>query len=260
MNKLVSSLFFLSASFGLHAMQQQAKQLYIENQTPDKLIVHFQHSGELNPRAITLVPRQNYNLGNPDTLQLLDVTTYGRYKQWLTLHKLSFGYWPLTNLVDFVRKEIPGLGAAQNVTLLVQRRPYVGLVTPYKYGLMVGKLINPISILWDVFPQVKSISDENLDLPEDRKKRILARYFLNAGEDATPAQITQNYTDLVAAWTPKLTSTDPAIRDEARDVLRFLHAAYQSIINGGNYERDFNRIVAAEDETPTIYLVGEYTL
>ncbi len=88
------------ASQNVHMPQQQSRTIYIENLTPHKIKVIFQHIGKTVQKRL-LVNDQKRDLGNLDTLVQLYVKPHGKYKELFSADKLTLGYWQAANLTRY---------------------------------------------------------------------------------------------------------------------------------------------------------------
>ncbi len=232
-------------SFSLNGMEMPVQpKVIVQNKTADKIVVSFQHQGQEKPVAVTLAPDQSFNIGNPETLQLLNIDIYGRGKGWLSAYALTFGLWALENLAPKVHEKGKELGTSQLGVRVEYGAPgYSGWVKPYKFT--VEKPAKPEATqycyLWQNFPQVQAASEA--------RKKIEARYFLNLPEKkVTEPEIEEAYRLARNRWLPELKNPNKEKVALAADALKFIDAAYWSLIKGGESAKAFDNMVNQEEE------------
>lgn len=238
-------IFGMHAAYAMEAAPLRPK-AYIENKTNDKIVVQYQVNQE-RPVSVTISPEDSYNLGDRDVLQLLNVSIYGAYKQWLSAHKLTGGMWGLKNLNPLIREQDP----TKNVMLSVESWPSVaGKVLPYTYIVKPIENIKEFekvrTVIWDVFTQAKAAKEAG--------SKIEPRYILNLPANASRDEIIAQYSKLRNEWTAKQRAARPG-NTLPKDALQFIEAAYKALIA----QADFDDLVAGEVDAPTLYL-GEYKM
>ena len=256
MKKLItlSTFLLIGTSSWLRSMERDNQPmpiLYLKNATQDKIDVVRQHLNQEPLLQTYDKDSKTVELGNPATLKLLTIDRYGRYKSRASLHGLAGTYWPLENTVTKVHEALRKYGA---VPLLAKvgygyfgaTLGYVVTVEPYRPENREDRQKPKLHCVWDNFEQVKNASNQG--------KKIEARYFLNLNENATADEIERAYVFLRSKWLPDLKNQNHEISDRAAYCLRFLDAAYWSLIKGGETTKDFEDMIKAEEDTANLFL------
>ena len=227
---------------------QRVEKVFVLNQTTDKIAVHYKLRNANRSYTRILTPDQSLKLDNPDNLEILNITTYGKFKKWFSLHTLSYGYWGLRNLADDIQERIKKGPHKRFAILRVQGWSYVGPFLPYSFDIELSdKEPVHMSILeiWDAFPRAKEAKESN--------RKIEPRYILGLPE-ASRENITHAYERLKAEWQPKVQSKSE-FREAffAQDALNLIEAAYKSLMGGRVEKAQFDLEIAQELDAQTMY-------
>ncbi len=206
--------------------------------------------------------------GESRTLRKIYIKPYGKYKGWFSAYTLTCGYWQLKNLLELIREHTQTSGLGIGITLNINSGPF-GFFSPYAFEVKQGRSTSELNTLWDVFPQANKIHEQNLtEFGEDyaehyltdlRIPRIEARYFLGIEENAD-TDIRRSTNTLLTHWKNKLGSKRLGEQALAKDAIKYILAAFNSLSNGGNDVTAFNRIVAQLADAPDIYDLNKYEL
>ncbi len=242
-----------------------AREISVQNLTSHAITILFQRRNEDKMKRRTLVPKQRYDVeGDLDNIIALYVIPHGKIKGNFYAEKLTLGYWPLQNLVEFVHAGLHVFGTGRLFTLTVNNG-FLGFFSPYVFKVIEGKPAVDVNTLWDVFPRANKIRDEISDefhqfskddyLNNPRIKRINARYFLNLELDATYAEVNEAHRELRSLWEQRLNNTQNLGEQAvALEALKFINLAHLSITEGGPYAIEFEQMVATLGETPIAYV------
>ncbi len=234
------SLFHLVDSYEERVYPQRTEEeelppmLRILNKTPNKIVIRLQFEQE-KPGALTLISEQAITVPYDKPLLLFKVLSYGKYRQWLNAHKLTFGWYEEPNKAAEVRKEFNGTRRLQ-VTIGfggtffgegILRR-IVGEFVPYQYGYkgfntLIEHDVKKQECIVDIFPQVK-FAREN-DLP------ILPRYVLCVPEEATEDECA--FAHRVATWYWTDGEVDESLHGHVSSrFIPLIEKAYQALKSG----------------------------
>lgn len=248
------TLFFLTLfttfPIAINSMQPQQPihEVVIRNETCDKIAVQYKlrNVNWLYTRILT--PGATLRLDNFENLATLNITSYGKFKEWFSLNKLSFGYWGLRNLVEDIKEKIKEKPEKRYAILAVQGWRYFCSLMPYSFPVKLSTeapVTRPILKLWDVFPRAKEA--------KKAKRKIEARYILGVPEGASREAITNAYGRLKAEWQPKIHSNRVGEAFFAHDVLNLIEAAYRSLMGGRVEQAEFDLEIAKELEARTMH-------
>lgn len=232
-------------------MEVETPKLFVLNNTGDKIVVRYQFEN-LEPEAPVVLTSekeqpQTFKVGALNRLRSLKIAVYGKYKEWLTAQTLSANFLPLEELMNRVH-EAQVRYPNESLILTVTKKPYIGMLLPYNFTvhpLREYVKTRGIPLVWQKFPSA-------LQAWESRQQ-IEPHMILHLPKNASRDEIQKAYERDSAKWGPKAEDPDPKKAAEARHVLAFINAAYQSLIDGDAAKEAFRQMVRQELETGNVH-------
>ena len=226
----------------IHVGPQIQPTVRIINKTGQKIVIQFKTRNEDKPRIITLNNEELIDIGPSEPVELFSVMPEGQYKEWLSAHKISGGYWGLKNYSRDIRV---AQNKDPNKVLIAEIEP--SIVFPYtlkfSYLDISPKTEKKTLSVLSFFDQVRDAIKEG--------KKIEPRYFLSTRLNADKNQIQQRYTELRQEWEPKAIAGSKF----AQHVLKFIDAAYKALLGAPSDKPQFELLVATERQDPKFFTV-----